>query len=274
MWCPNWLFKLYLIAGIQPDMPAVHLWKPAQHLGNINISQHISISCLINVITQFQMLNLAWICWNTNLDYKMEVIFLWTLIFVWTIWAIYLLDLLAQTLDFSLEYIRIKKRYERISEYIRIKKMIRTNIRIYSYQKNNTNEYPNIFASKKWYEYDTNEYLYRKIFEYIRISEYSPDPGLEPSPHSELFRKSIRFGRVIRLLWKMPSVPRHLYRKHPHPHPVAWIPNIQKYEIQKSLPCHWIPMNDAFRLLYHKQPQPLVISKILKVKNHIPTSAS
>ena len=108
---------------------------------------------------------------------KMEVIFLWTLIFVWTIWAIYLLDLLAQTLDFSLEYIRIKKRYERISEYIRIKKMIRTNIRIYSYQKNNTNEYPNIFASKKWYEYDTNEYSYRKIFEYIRISEYSPHPG-------------------------------------------------------------------------------------------------
>ena len=67
---------------------------------------------------------------------KIEVIFLWTLIFVWTIWAIYLLDLLAQTLDFSLEYIRIKKRYERISEYIRIKKIIRTNIRIYSYQQN------------------------------------------------------------------------------------------------------------------------------------------
>ena len=56
--------------------------------------------------------------------------------------------------------------------------MIRTNIRIYSYQKNNTNEYLNIFASKKWYEYDTNEYSYRKIFEYIRISEYSPHPGL------------------------------------------------------------------------------------------------
>ena len=28
-----------------------------------------------------------------------------------------------------------KKQYERISEYIRIKKMIRTNIRIYSYKK-------------------------------------------------------------------------------------------------------------------------------------------
>ena len=100
---------------------------------------------------------------------KMEEIFLWTLIFVWTIWAIYLLDLLVQMLDFSLEYIRIKRRYERISEYICIKKMIRTNIRIYSYKKNNTNEYLNIFASKKWYEYDTNEYSDRKIFEYPNI---------------------------------------------------------------------------------------------------------
>ena len=44
--------------------------------------------------------------------------------------------------------------------------MIRMNIRIYSYQKSDTNEYPNIFIPKKWYEYDTNEYLYRKIFEY------------------------------------------------------------------------------------------------------------
>jgi len=41
---------------------------------------------------------------------KIEVIFLWTIIFVWTIWAFYLLDLLAETLDFSLKYIRIKKR--------------------------------------------------------------------------------------------------------------------------------------------------------------------
>ena len=43
------------------------------------------------------------------------------------------------------EYIRIKKSYERISEYICIKN-------------------------------DTNEYSYRKIFEYIRISEYSSHP--------------------------------------------------------------------------------------------------
>ena len=45
------------------------------------------------------------------------------------------------------------------------KKMIQTNIRIYSYQQNDMNKYPNIFVSNKWYEYDTNEYLYRKIFE-------------------------------------------------------------------------------------------------------------
>ena len=50
--------------------------------------------------------------------------------------------------------------YERISEYIRI-------------EKNNTNECPNIFVSKKGYEYDTNEYSWREIFEYIQISEYS-----------------------------------------------------------------------------------------------------
>ena len=51
--------------------------------------------------------------------------------------------------------------------------MIRTNIQIYLDQKNDTNEYTNIFVSKKGYEYDTNEYSWRKIFEYIRISEYS-----------------------------------------------------------------------------------------------------
>ena len=72
--------------------------------------------------------------------------------------------------------------YERIFEYIYIqktirmniriysyKKMIWTNIRIYLYQKSNTNEYMNKFVSEKWYKYDTNEYSYRKIFEYIRI---------------------------------------------------------------------------------------------------------
>ena len=39
---------------------------------------------------------------------------------------------------------------------------IRTNIRIYLYPKNDTNEYPNIFVSKKWYE---------RISEYIRIKK-------------------------------------------------------------------------------------------------------
>ena len=58
-----------------------------------------------------------------------------------------------------------------------MKNMIRTNIRIYSDQKNDTNEYTNIFVSKKGYEYDTNEYSWQKIFEYIRISEYSSHYG-------------------------------------------------------------------------------------------------
>ena len=66
--------------------------------------------------------------------------------------------------------------YIRISEYSTLydmKNMIRTNIRIYSDQKNDTNEYTNIFVSKKGYKYDTNEYLWQKIFKYIQISEYS-----------------------------------------------------------------------------------------------------
>ena len=48
-----------------------------------------------------------------------------------------------------------------------MKNMIRTNIRIYSDKKNDTNEYTNIFVSKKGYEYDTNEYS--NIFEYPNI---------------------------------------------------------------------------------------------------------
>ena len=47
---------------------------------------------------------------------------------------------------------------------IRVRKY--SNIRIYLYQKNDTNEYPNIFVTNKCYEYDTNEYSYQKIFEY------------------------------------------------------------------------------------------------------------
>ena len=65
------------------------------------------------------------------------------------------------------EYIGIKKRiriwYERIfvAENIRIY----LNIRIFNtlwYEKYDTNEYPNIFGSKKWYE---------RIYEYIRIKK-------------------------------------------------------------------------------------------------------
>ena len=51
------------------------------------------------------------------------------------------------------------------NEYLNVfvsKKIIPTNIRIYWYQKNDTNEYPNIFVSKK---------LYERISEYIRIKK-------------------------------------------------------------------------------------------------------
>ena len=41
--------------------------------------------------------------------------------------------------------IQTKKQYEQMSEYICIKEMIRTNIRIYSYQENVTFKYSNIF---------------------------------------------------------------------------------------------------------------------------------
>ena len=58
------------------------------------------------------------------------------------------------------EHIRIIFWYEWMSEYIRIKKLTRTNIRIYSYQKIDTNECPNIYLYQKY----SNIW----IFEYIR----------------------------------------------------------------------------------------------------------
>ena len=88
----------------------------------------------------------------------------------------------ATNMKFRYEYDTNEYSWRKIFEYIRIseystlydmKNMIRTNIRIYSDQKNDTNEYTNIFVSKKGYEYDTNENSWQKIFEYIRISEYS-----------------------------------------------------------------------------------------------------
>ena len=57
------------------------------------------------------------------------------------------------------EYIRIIFWYEWMSEYIRIKKLTRTNIRIYLYQKIDTNECPNI---NSW---QINSNIW--IFEYI-----------------------------------------------------------------------------------------------------------
>ena len=74
--------------------------------------------------------------------------------------------------------------HERISKYIRVKKITRTNIRIYSYD---TNEYPNVFVWNclrrtniriySYQNFDTNEYpnkyLYWKLYEYWNIFEYS-----------------------------------------------------------------------------------------------------
>ena len=52
--------------------------------------------------------------------------------------------------------------------------MIRTNIRIYLYQKNDTNEYANIFVSKKQYE-RISEYICIKKFTQtnIRVNSYN-----------------------------------------------------------------------------------------------------
>ena len=81
--------------------------------------------------------------------------------------------------------------------------MIRTNIRIYSDQKNDTNEYTNIFVSKKGYEYDTNEYSWQKIFEYIRISEYLSHYDSKQTVHNcqrdqpEVFRVDWNFRKDV-----------------------------------------------------------------------------
>ena len=79
-------------------------------------------------------------------------------------------------------YSKCNKHGERISEYIRNVKRCRMNIRIYSKERKETNinEY---------------EYIRLKIFEYIRMSEYSLHTGPElekiqnyqqPDIHSEL----------------------------------------------------------------------------------------
>ena len=48
-------------------------------------------------------------------------------------------------------------------------KMIQTNIRIYSYQQFYTNEYPNIFLSKKWFELKSEYISENYITEYSNI---------------------------------------------------------------------------------------------------------
>ena len=57
-------------------------------------------------------------------------------------------------------------------KYVFIAKLCppKTHIPIYLYPKNDTNQYPNIF--KTWYENDTNQYSYRKVFEYVYIQLY------------------------------------------------------------------------------------------------------
>ena len=69
----------------------------------------------------------------------------------------------------------INFRYERIFEYIYIQKTIRTNIRINSYQKDDTNEYIRI---KKAIQMNIRIYLYQKndtnmIRTNIHIGKYS-----------------------------------------------------------------------------------------------------
>ena len=80
------------------------------------------------------------------------------------LWLQLLLKLQANCLSWMSIRYRVWHSYgfwhERISEYIRVKKMTRTNIRIYSYEFFDTNEYPNIFVSKNLHEW---------MSEYIRI---------------------------------------------------------------------------------------------------------
>ena len=69
--------------------------------------------------------------------------------------------------------------------------MIRTNIWIYQYKKKQYERISEHIRIKilKLYEYDTNENLYQKIFEYIQISNYLPHPGAhlsDASPNERL----------------------------------------------------------------------------------------
>ena len=82
--------------------------------------------------------NTVWNQWRRWINKSMKIQFI-----VRRIWNF-------DTNEYPNIFVLKKKQYEWISKYIRIKKTIRTNVRIYSY--------------KKWYEYDSIKYS--KIFEY------------------------------------------------------------------------------------------------------------
>ena len=71
------------------------------------------------------------------------------------------------------EYIRIIFWYEWMSEYIRIKKLTRTNIRIYSYPKKGTNEYPNKYSDQKYSNIRIFIYICHTL---IRINDLKKQP--------------------------------------------------------------------------------------------------
>ena len=89
-------------------------------------------------------------------------------------WTSYRLAFLVVTHELFLQFMCKSSKHK----YIRILKTIRTNIRIYSYQKNDTNEYTNIFVSKKSIRTNIRIYSYQKndtnmIRTNIRIGKYS-----------------------------------------------------------------------------------------------------
>ena len=110
--------------------------------------------------------------------------------------------------------------YEWRSEYIRMKILLRTNIRIYSYPKNDTNEYPNIYSDQK--------YSNTRIFEYIRHT-------LNCTTIFKLFKPTVR--KVVKRLvvvalidlcyvshcWFEPHEPRH------------WVTSMQRLKAKTHL---------------------------------------
>ena len=62
--------------------------------------------------------------------------------------------------------------HKQISEYIHIKKIIRTNVQIYSYKKFHKNECPNKYLSWKLYEYSTSFHTLKHSQTNVRIYSY------------------------------------------------------------------------------------------------------